>query len=246
MKNELRTALVVAFALAAGAAQAQVVSSPDGGKKRTVVIWRNLTTHCNQDQDAAIKAALPQAAGRVFKVQQEYACIAPPGPDGSNALADSRKRELDVLGRTIFGQDYDKVDIDSYIRGMRDVLISKPAIYCSAGDDEHCAGRSGYVKTGERIIHVCPNFFNSNVGGTAVDQSAEAAEQRVRTLVHESAHVAGISEHDGKESYCAFFTCDSSCGEGANVADNWSQWVHCGSGQSPDKIQTITASPRQP
>jgi hypothetical protein len=234
MKNELRTALVVAFALVSGAAQAQVVSSPDGGKKRTVVIWRNLTTHCNQDQDAAIKAALPQAAGRVFKVQQEY------------ALAESRKRELDVLGRTIFGQDYDKVDIDSYIRGMRDVLMSKPAIYCSAGDDEHCSGRSGYVKTGERIIHVCPNFFNSNVGGTAVDQSAEAAEQRVRTLVHESAHVAGISEHDGKESYCVVFTCDSSCGEGANVADNWSQWVHCGSGQSPDKIQAITASPSRP
>jgi hypothetical protein len=207
---------------------------------------RDSATNCTRDEQAAIDTALPAAKSRVFSVQQTFAEIAPPGPDGSNYLAESRKRDLDVLGRTIFGADYEKTDVDYYIRGMRDVLLAKPVIACSTGADAHCGGRDGYVMTGQRTIHVCPNFFNSNTGGTAVDRSAPAAEQRVRTLVHESAHVAGISEHDGKESYCAFFTCDASCGAGANVADNWSQWVHCGSGQAPDQLQAITASPRHP
>ncbi len=205
--------------------------------------WRDPATHCTMDEQNAVDAALPAAKSRVFNVQQKFAEIAPPGPDGENYLAQSRKRELDALGRVIFGADYDNVDVDYYIRGMRDVLMSHPAISCSDQTDTHCGGRSGYVMSDARTIHVCPNFFNSQPGGKGVDLSAEAAEQRVRTLVHESAHVAGISEKDGTESYCGMFTCDASCGsDGAKVADNWSQWVHCGSGQTADQPLAITAS----
>ena len=87
--------------------------------------------------------------------------------------------------------------------------------------------------------------------------AASPAEQRVRTLVHESAHLAhpNISKPGG-ESYCVVFTCEDSCGEGpldertnrhvpGRVADNWSQFAHCASGGTPDVAETITASPRK-
>ena len=64
----------------------------------------------------------------------------------------------------------------------------------------------------------------------------------VRTIIHESAHTAGISESGGSESYCTHITCDSGCGDGGGpgkgtyVADNWSAFVHCVSGQPRDRI----------
>ena len=71
-------------------------------------------------------------------------------------------------------------------------------------------------------------------------------EQRVRTMVHESAHLTGIGEIDG-ESYCTSYDCAGSCG-GRNVADSWAHLVNCLSGQAPNpaaaKIQaTVTGPP---
>jgi hypothetical protein len=218
---------IIALLLAAAPSYAQHLKAAAG--------MRNPGTNCTAAEQAAVDDALPQAKMRVFNVQQKFAGIAPPGPRGEDYQAVSNKLEVDRYGRTIFGDDYSKVDIDYYIRGMRDVLWSKPAISCSDASDKHCMARSGYVMGGSRVIHVCPEFFSGS------------AEERVRTLVHESAHVAGISENDGKESYCGKFTCDASCGsDGAKVADNWSQWVHCSSGQTPDQPEQITASAKRP
>jgi hypothetical protein len=62
-------------------------------------------------------------------------------------------------------------------------------------------------------------------------------------MIHEGAHLIKIGEPDG-ESYCGGnttyhyrsdrqeegggFSCTGPCGKAAlNVADNWSQWIHC-------------------
>ena len=91
---------------------------------------------------------------------------------------------------------------------------------------------AAYVVGNRPPIHLCSAFFRSS------------PEQRVRTLVHEAAHLAGIGEVDG-ESYCVTFDCESGCGPGFEAGDSWSHYVHCLSNQRPNQATTITG-PRQP
>jgi hypothetical protein len=73
---------------------------------------------------------------------------------------------------------------------------------------------------------LCPAFF----------RDPTANEERVRTMIHEAAHLAGIGKADA-ESYYPVFDCDSK-GE-FESADAWMHYVQCLSGQAPEK-ETIT------
>jgi hypothetical protein len=75
---------------------------------------------------------------------------------------------------------------------------------------------------------LCPAFFK------------QGPEEQIRTLIHESAHLAGIGKADTAESYCVIFNCEQSCG-GFESADSWGQFVHCLSGQAPDKPDELKA-----
>lgn len=147
-------------------------------------------------------------------------------------------------GRLLIGSGYNETEVGGILDLMAGALAS-PVVKCSTEKDEHCGARAGYVSRAEtNTIHLCPLAF--------VDKSADGQEQMTRTVVHESAHLAhpDISEPGG-ESYCVFFTCGMSCGSGpkdsatgknvpARVADNWSQFVHCASGQPHDEGEVIT------
>ena len=187
---------------------------------------------CTDAQKTAVEAAAGEASKRVWRAKMGYAGIGPASDDLQSAELDQQKRHAQALEETLFGKN--DTDIGFYLTGMYTLLTpAKRDIRCAKPSDKNCTMRSGYFKRGEKPIWVCPNFFKSG------------AEQQARTIVHESAHAAGISESSGSESYCVIFTCADTCGkeegQGTRVADNWSQFVHCAAGQPADKEEAITA-----
>jgi hypothetical protein len=93
----------------------------------------------------------------------------------------------------------------------------------------YCGSRAAFVINQNAPVFLCPSFF------------ASGADQRTRTIVHESAHLIGIGNPQA-ESYCVLYTCNLSCGAPKESADGWSQAVHCLSGQTPDKDDDVYAS----
>lgn len=200
--------------------------------------------NCTADQKAAIETAAGEAGVRIWRTKADYSGVGPATDDRQVYQLAIKKRRAAQLEDTIFGRN--DTDIGYYITNMYEILsASKRDIRCAPNTDKDCgATLKAYVRSSERnIIWVCPNFFQNDPKTKApIDISAQAADQRVRTLVHESAHSAGISESAAGESYCTFITCEASCGtgggpgKGTNVADNWSAFVHCVSGQAPDEL----------
>ena len=89
-----------------------------------------------------------------------------------------------------------------------------------------CSSWAAYV-IGNRVpIHLCSRFFNLS------------EEQQVRTLIHESAHAVGIGEMEG-ETYFPYYDCAPSTDDNWAVADAWSRYINCNSGQTPDEGEPV-------
>ena len=97
--------------------------------------------------------------------------------------------------------------------------------------DSRCGMRSAFV-VGNRVpIMLCPKFFGSS------------DEERIRTMVHESAHLVGIGDSSG-EAYYLFYnrrnedpqivTGTPKSTKRADVADTWAKYVNAVTGQKPD------------
>jgi hypothetical protein len=98
----------------------------------------------------------------------------------------------------------------------------------AAATDPNCGTRAGYVTDHKPPIVLCPAFFTST------------PEEQIRTMVHESAHRAGIGQPNG-EGYCAVFDYSGPCPGGFDSADSWAQFVNAVTDRPPDKPQVITA-----
>lgn len=202
---------------------------------------------CTADQRSAVESAAGEALKRVWRAKTAYAGIGPAMDDRQAYELARERRRAEGLETAIFGKN--DTDISFYLTSMYVNLMERNRdIRCAPASDKECGVmREAYVRSSERkVIWVCPNFFqNDPKAKAAIDASAKAAEQRARTLVHESAHTAGISESSAGESYCAYITCDSGCGDGGgpgkgtNVADNWSAFVHCAGGQAADAVPVV-------
>lgn len=193
---------------------------------------------CTGKQEAAVAAALPEAKARIADARRKVK---------------EKDAKAAAVGRVMIGGGYNEEEVGGVLDLMA-AALSGAVAHCSSAGDKYCGNRAGYVRSDEKgIIHLCPKFFNEK----GLEGSAPPPEQRVRTLVHESAHLAhpDISEPGG-ESYCVVFSCEDSCGSGprdertgrdvpARVADNWSHFTHCASGRPPDELDAITASPRK-
>jgi hypothetical protein len=188
---------------------------------------------CTPAQTRMIEAALPDARKRV-----EDAKLKVKGSDPKATKA----------GRLTLGGGYNEKEVAAVL-DLMSAQLAAPKMRCAEDSDKNCGSRAGYYRSDRKgEMYLCPKFFNQKPGEPG---DPTPAEQRVRTVVHESAHMAhpNISEPGG-ESYCVVFTCEDSCGEGpydpdqgknipARVADNWSQFVHCASGQKPDEAGMI-------
>lgn len=95
------------------------------------------------------------------------------------------------------------------------------------------AARRDENAVGNRVpIFLCPQFF----GGSD--------EQRIRTFIHESAHLTGIGDPDGEAYYLLFnsqnedpqivFNTPRSTNR-ADFADTWAKYVNALTRQPPDR-----------
>ena len=110
---------------------------------------------------------------------------------------------------------------------MLTALSPSVAVTRAAPNDPECGSRAGYVVNHRPPIVLCPAFFSSS------------PEEQIRTMVHESAHVAGIGHPKG-EGYCAVFDYSGPCPGGFDSADSWAQFVNAVTDRPPDKPATIT------
>jgi hypothetical protein len=113
------------------------------------------------------------------------------------------------------------------LSGMGGGLVTVDIKVAGASDPE-CGTRGGYVRGHQQPIVLCPAFFRDPADN----------EGRIRTLIHEMAHVKGVGNANLGEQYFPVFDCDS---KGAfESADSWANYVHCLSGQTPDQPIAIT------
>ena len=179
----------------------------------------------------AVKQAKGAAAGRV---QSVYFAVTGQGASAPQAAA-SRHKQAKEVAQLMLGADIDKYNVDDVLRSMNATLLSSGLTFnCAARSAKGCKQWAGFVEQGKYAVSLCPRFFT------------DSAEQRVRTLVHESAHVAKVY-FVGEEAYCAVYDCQSVCGGAGdkqwNMADNWGHFVHCASGQKADKPDSISGKP---
>jgi len=163
---------------------------------------------------------------RVLIANHRVQGVGPPGPPGPrSAEIDAMELQLRAkrLAQILFNwPDPNMSQIGEIIGRMLTALSPGTAIIQAAAGDRHCAGLvPAYVIGNKRPIVLCPRFFSMS------------PEDQIRTMVHESAHVAGIGQPKG-EGYCIEFDCKTACPGDFNAADSWSHYVHCLSGQSAD------------
>jgi hypothetical protein len=204
---------------------------------------------CSAAQEALARDAQQQA---FFRVQVALNVLrglgAPPSPAGRQPMnAVAAMAHLKDLGQSIFGIDVTRFNTEEILGKMQAALAEGkllPAdkrlpLRCIPASDKRCGLRAGFVEQHPPpqvdlpvfAINLCPQFF------------ASKPEQQVRTMVHESAHLARINHEN--EAYCAQYDCKMSCGGGPKnqwgMADNWSHFVHCASGHPADALDRITA-----
>lgn len=179
-------------------------------------------------EQKVIEAARGAAAVRTQLAYFGTAGIGPGTPDNRQDIADyERRQRARQLATRMFDWDPPNMEqVGEIVNKMINHVAPGTDYRVAGAGDPECGTRSGYV-VGHRLpIVLCPGFFR------------ESPEQRVRTLIHEAAHVVGIGKADTGESYCVVFDCEHGCG-GFDSADSWAQYVHCLSGQAADKPQVI-------
>jgi hypothetical protein len=180
-----------------------------------------------------------EAARVVGANRCQRAMFAAAGQSFRISLDDARR-----LTRTLLDwRTPNMVAVRERLLGMFQMLAGRPPVMVAGAGDPECGSRQGYVtggRMGARIV-LCPPFFGTGPGQPA----ANLAEQQARTMIHEAAHLAGIRNPGPSEGYCPFYDCASSCPNGRNDADSWSQLVHCLSGQVADQPPTVVGRRRR-
>ncbi len=154
-----------------------------------------------------------------------------PGADSAGADRQTKARNLATL--MFDWPNPNMSQISEILSHMLSGLSPGTAITEAAKGDKDCAGRAGYVGADHHPpIVLCEKFFT------------QSAEEQIRTMVHESAHLSGISMPQ-PEGYCGVMDCTGPCPGAFDSADSWSQYVSCLTDHG-DKSDTIHAKPPQP
>jgi hypothetical protein len=164
--------------------------------------------------DAARNAAAIRTQRAMFKVR---------GIEGAQAYQEAKR-----LAQIKFDWPNPNMEqIDEVLSGIGGGLVTVD-IKVGGANDPECGTRGGYVRGHQQPIVLCPAFFRDPADN----------EGRIRTLIHEMAHVKGVGNANLGEQYFPVFDCDS---KGAfESADSWANYVHCLSGQKPDQPIAIT------
>lgn len=186
-----------------------------------------------RERRRTIQAARHQAFVRCQRTYEILSGIVPASPfdrPGQPTRNEIEQANAWNVARRLFGETISLAQLTEIVAGMRNVLTPNLRVEIAQPGDAECGSRAGYVVGMRPPVRLCERFF------------ADSAEQQIRTLVHEAAHLARISEAQG-ESYCTVYDCQTSCG-GFNTADSWSHFVHCISTGRPDRAAAnIQAAP---
>ncbi len=177
---------------------------------------RVAATACTDEQTAEIEAARAAAAIRTQVAVDRIRGLHP-----STGASDRREAESKAYGLIDSDVNFDQVQ--EIAEGIRNRVSNRELpVVCEAASNSNCTVRTAFVEDSRAPIHICPHFFETS-----------SAEQRIRTMVHESAHMVGVREEGESESYCVLFDCSSNCG-GFYAADSWAHYLHCVAGETPD------------
>ncbi|MGB7923296.1 MAG: DUF4157 domain-containing protein [Pyrinomonadaceae bacterium] len=180
-----------------------------------------------------IRSARGRAFGRCFRALEVLNRLRPASPfdqPGEPSANDIAQRGAQALARRIFGQNILLEQLSDLVATMRDRLMPGVGLDVATPTDSQCASNRPSYTIGMRPpVRLCPQFF------------LDSEEQRTRTLVREAAHMARISTGQG-ETLCATYDCQTPCG-GFNNADAWSHFVHCLSGQQPERPAAPAGGP---
>ncbi|MET0309934.1 MAG: DUF4157 domain-containing protein [Sphingomonas sp.] len=165
-------------------------------------------------------------ARRAAAIRTQVAMFKASGIQGASQFEEARK-----LAKIKFDWENPNMEqIGGILSGMGGGLVTVDVKVAGKGDSE-CGSRSGYVRGHRPPIVLCPAFFTDPLG----------PEGQIRTMIHEMAHVKGIGNADVGEQYFMTFDCDQ---KGSfDAADSWANYVHCMSGQTPDKPEAIQGKP---
>jgi len=172
---------------------------------------------------------------RTFSAFMQVVGIGPPPPPGrvDQIRAENQRRARELAVAIFNNPNPDMDDIGSVLGDMKN-RIAAPSVPIERAHfpDPRCGNRDAFV-VGNRVpIFLCPRFF----GGSD--------EQRIRTFIHESAHLTGIGDPDGEAYYLLFnsqnedpqivFNTPRSTNR-ADFADTWAKYVNAVTRQPPDR-----------
>ena len=170
-------------------------------------------------------------ARRAAAIRAQTARFKAAGLEGEQAAMEARR-----LAHIKFDWPNPNMEqITDILAGMGARLLSV-AVKVAGANDPECGMREGYVRDHKAPIILCPSFFKD-------PNDPRMQENRIRTMMHEMAHVMGIGRPED-ELYLPFFDCET---EGAfESADSWANYINCLSGQPPDRNDiTVGNTPQQ-
>lgn len=159
--------------------------------------------------------------------------VGPPGPihpDGKPAIDPNLEGQFRAkhLASLMFEWPDPNMEQIAQILGTMMTRLSPGISAMTAPTGEKfCNVHAAYVIDHKPPIYLCPSF------------APQSPEEKIRTLIHESAHLAGIGQPAG-EGYCAVMDCSGPCPGGFDSADSWAQYVCCLTGHG-DKAVAIQA-----
>ncbi len=161
-----------------------------------------------------------------------------PTVNPADPLAARRERARQFAIR-IFDEDDPDMDKVAEIVGRIRNRLSTPNFptQVASANDPLCTVRKfgGYALNNRPPVHLCDGFFAETQDVVRGELRTNPAEQRIRTLLHETAHLVGIGQPDGESYYVAYDGCPfREDGLGPNAADSWAHFIHAVSFQPLD------------
>lgn len=180
---------------------------------------------------AMIEEARMAAFQRTFSAWFQ---VTPVGPPGEPKRVDPNETRL-VIARQHAARIFDDNEpnmewISDVIGDMRNWLMQKSFTVMHL-PDERISGRSAFVVGNRPPICLCPLFF------------AGDKEQRIRTFIHESAHLHGVGDSQGESYYLKYNTRNEppnytignpTSNVRETFADTWAKYVNAITNQPAD------------
>jgi|GEM_PF-3668205 len=160
--------------------------------------------------DGKKKKMLKEARKKArFRVQRAHHKLSGTHP----SMGKKWQHEGHMLAKKLIDPTIKLSELRSVISTMHTVLSAEKR-FTIKSESKYCKVWGAYYSGKDRLIHTCPKFFK------------QSPEQQIRTMIHESAHAAGIVSK-GPENYIIGYDCKSPSKPNFYMADYWAQYVHC-------------------